>query len=216
MRIDETDKPNCLLCKAPSSYGTTSNKRTYFKCSNCACMYLKENDRLNEKDERKRYLEHNNDVTDKRYQKFVSPITDYIIKKYTLESLGLDYGAGTGPVISSMLNEKGFNLNIYDPYFHNNKKHLEQEYDYIVCCEVIEHFYKPKNEFQQLKNLLKKGGELICKTDLYGDDIDFNNWYYKNDPTHVFFYSKQTFQWIKQHIGFNKVSIEGRLIILEK
>lgn len=214
--IDDTNKPKCPLCGTPSNNGTNINNKTYLKCNNCTSMFLKENYRLNEKNEKERYLEHNNDITDKRYQKFVSSITDYIMDNYNLDSIGLDFGAGTGPVISSILIEKGFKINIYDPYFYYNESLLNQKYDYIVCCEVIEHFYNPKNEFLQLRNLLQNGGELICKTDLYDDSIIFDSWYYKNDPTHVFFYSKKTFEWIKQEISFNSVLIDGRLIILKK
>lgn len=36
-------------------------------------------------------------------------------------------------------------------------------------------------------------------TDLYKSDIDFPKWYYKNDPTHVFFYSDEAFKWIQGH-----------------
>jgi cyclopropane fatty-acyl-phospholipid synthase-like methyltransferase len=161
-------------------------------------------------------LQHNNDIYDERYRTFVSPITKHILERYKINSNGLDYGAGTGPVISTILNENGYGINKYDPYFSPDVTVLEKEYDYIVCCEVIEHFYHPKKEFIKLKNLLKNNGELICKTDLYDENIDFSKWKYKNDPTHVFFYSRDTFEWIKQNIGFNKVSIEGRVVIFEK
>ncbi len=51
-------------------------------------------------------------------------------------------------------------------------------------------------------------------TDIYNKSIDFHSWYYKNDNTHVFIYQKETFDWIKEHYGFSKVEIEGRLITL--
>ena len=51
--------------------------------------------------EKARYLTHNNDVEDERYQQFVSPITSAVMKQVQpLRTFGLDYGAGTGPVIA--------------------------------------------------------------------------------------------------------------------
>lgn len=35
-------------------------------------------------------------------------------------------------------------------------------------------------------------------TNMYSPEIDFNAWYYKNDKTHVFFYSDEAFNWIQQ------------------
>ena len=77
---------------------------------------------------------------------------------------------------------------------------------------MIEHFYTPIKEFALLKNLLLKGGILYCMTDIYNQDIDFSSWYYKNDPTHVFIYQKNTINWIKNEFDFCDVKIIGRLI----
>ena len=49
-------------------------------------------------------------------------------------------------------------------------------------------------------------------TDLYNENIDFHNWYYKNDPTHVFIYQMNTIHWLQQEFGFADVKIDGRLI----
>jgi hypothetical protein len=52
-------------------------------------------------------------------------------------------------------------------------------------------------------------------THVYNETIDFENWYYKNDETHVIFYQQETIQWIAQQLGFSKFSINNRLIIFE-
>ena len=51
---------------------------------------------------------------------------------------------------------------------------------------------------------------------IYHKGIDFENWFYKNDPTHVFLYQKETFHWIKNYFGFKKVIINNRLILFCK
>jgi 2-polyprenyl-3-methyl-5-hydroxy-6-metoxy-1,4-benzoquinol methylase len=154
-------------------------------------------------------------VEDKGYQKFVQPIVAIVLTNFNKKHVGLDFGCGPGPVISKLLRDQEYQITTYDPIFDANIAALKTTYDYIVCCEVIEHFHNPVKEFKLLKSLLKPNGKLICKTDLYSEAIDFKKWYYKNDQTHVIFYHKKTFNWIQQHIGFSKISISNRIITLE-
>lgn len=186
----------------------------FFECGVCEGILRDQNDYLSAEDEKARYQDHNNDVNDPGYQKFVSPITDAVLEAFGQDAVGLDFGCGTGPVVSKVLNDKGYELVAYDPFFCNKPKTLERQYDYIVCCEVAEHFHDPHKEFELLRKLLKPGGKLYCMTHLYTKDIDFENWYYRNDPTHVFFYRAETFEWIKEHIGFSDFRVEGRLVEL--
>lgn len=173
-------------------------------------------DFLEKGQEKARYQEHNNDVKDAGYQDFVSDIIVEVIKDWNKTDLGLDFGAGTGPVITKLLEDRGYNVEIYDPFFWKEKKLLDKKYDFIVACEVIEHFHNPLHEFQLLYSLLRKKGKLYCKTEVYKNEIDFKSWYYKDDPTHVFFYHEKAFEWIVENIGFKNYTIKGRVIILEK
>jgi len=61
--------------------------------------------------------------------------------------------------------------------------------------------------------MLKSGGRLYLMSDIY-DGRDFGSWYYKNDPTHVFLYTKETFEWIREHFGFKTLEIDKRFILL--
>ena len=126
---------------------------------------------------------------------------------------GLDFGAGTGPVITKLLTDYSYDIKPYDPYFHNYPEYLKEKYDYIVCCEVIEHFHQPYHEFDKLKKMLNEKGRLYCKTELLRGDVNFDKWYYKNDFTHVSFYTEESFYWIKKEFNFRDVTIKNRLII---
>jgi 2-polyprenyl-3-methyl-5-hydroxy-6-metoxy-1,4-benzoquinol methylase len=90
------------------------------------------------------------------------------------------------------------------------------QYDFIVCCEVIEHFYHPSQEFQNLFQTLRAKGKLICKTHLFEEGIDFDTWYYKNDPSHVFIYQAETMLWIKNNYLLKDVKINKRVITFTK
>jgi len=210
---DKSINSQCPLCNGEKHVYHREGKRTYYQCKKCDSIFLDENCRLSPEAEKKRYLEHNNDVKDARYQNFVKPITSAILSDFKSDHVGLDYGAGTGPVITKILADYSYNIKTYDPYFHNYPDYLKKKYDYIACCEVIEHFYHTYNEFKKLTNMLKENGALYCQTNIYKDNINFNDWYYKNDPTHVFFYTEKSILWIKNHFYFKNVSIENRLII---
>jgi cyclopropane fatty-acyl-phospholipid synthase-like methyltransferase len=139
-----------------------------------------------------------------------------VLNDFTPKHSGLDFGAGTNSVIVKLLKDKKYNIVEYDPFFSNHPEVLEKQYDYITCCEVIEHFHHPFEEFKKLYQLLKPGGKLICMTDFFSETQNFDTWYYKTDPTHVFFYTKKTFEWIRRTFGFESVSFHGRMIILSK
>ncbi|MEX0997915.1 MAG: class I SAM-dependent methyltransferase [Flavobacteriaceae bacterium] len=206
---------NCILCKSKLSEPIyIENPHRFYDCNCCGSIVRSSDTFPNDSIEIERYESHNNDVNDPRYQKFVSPITNAVQADFEPQnSLGLDFGAGTGPVITKVLNDNGYHLNLYDPFFHPDTSVLEQHYDYIVCCEVIEHFHQPLKEFQRLKNLLKPQGKLYCMTDIFRNQSAFGNWYYKNDPTHVIFYTEKSLQWIQKEVGFENLTIDNRLIV---
>ncbi|MCK5682868.1 class I SAM-dependent methyltransferase [bacterium] len=202
----------CPLCNSKSTIFYQYKKNLYHQCNNCLGIFPDKSLVLDSESEKARYKEHNNDVEDKNYQKFVFPITASILRDFTQKHVGLDFGAGTGPVISKVLEDNGFNIRKYDPFFHDYPELLKNKYDYIACCEVMEHFHDPKKEFCLLKQLLKPNGKLYCMTDIYDKSIDFHKWYYRNDATHIFIYHRNTIHCIKKEIGFSNVSIDGRLV----
>ena len=210
------EQENCRLCNTLSPMFHITNDRYYFKCPNCGGIFLSQLFLPNEARELDRYEAHNNNVRDTHYRQFVSPITEAIIAYFNKQHIGLDFGAGPGPVITTVLRENGYQVESYDPFFDNRPEVLNIAYNYIACCEVAEHFHQPYLEFEQLKSLLKPGGKLFIMTDLYKEKINFDNWYYKDDLTHVFFYQKQTFKWIQDSLEFHDLEIKGRLITFSK
>jgi len=210
--MQNTTSSTCPLCNKPGNIFHQIKRKSYYRCTNCLGIFVDPEKRPDSKEEKIRYEEHNNDIEDKGYQQFVSPITSAIMSNYSKNDKGLDFGAGTGPVISKVLNDNNYQIVLYDPFFHNYSELLETKYDYIACCEVIEHFHNPKKEFKLLKSLLNKNGSLYCMTDIYDENTTLKNWYYLNDPTHVFIFHEKTIHWVKEAFGFSNVTIEGRLI----
>lgn len=207
----------CPLCHSKDVVPFYKDRLNHFwQCKKCLGLYRDPTNVPKPADEKARYLTHNNDVNDPGYRKFVSSIVDYILSNFNTHYKGLDYGAGTGPVAAVMLQEAGYSVNLYDPFFHPQTSPLEHTYDFIICCEVMEHFHDPKLEFEKLHALLNPGGALICKTDLYTEDIDFKKWYYKNDPTHVFIYHKNSVEQLAVSLGYELNFLDERTIVFKR
>jgi len=206
---------SCPLCDNIGSLLYHEDKHTFYQCSVCKGIYRDSCELLNKHEEKERYYLHQNHINDLGYIKFADPIISEVKKCFNPTHVGLDFGAGHTPVISEILKRNNYNVEIYDPLFFDDKKVLNQKYDFITLCEVIEHFYNPKKEFELLYKMLKPNGKLICMTDIF-NGTDFESWYYKTDPTHVFLYQKETLHWIKEHFCFSNISIETRLIVFTR
>ncbi len=204
---------NCTLCNTPL---TNHVDEYFFICDNCGAYLKKYPFYLSPEKEKERYQKHQNNVNDIHYQIFTSPITHAILQKQSPNDLGLDYGCGNAPVISKQLMDKGYNVKLYDPFFYYNEDYLNFSYDYIFSCEVFEHFHSPKQEIEKLLSILKPNGYLYIMTHLYHSDIDFKNWYYRRDPTHVFIFTIKTIEYISEKFSLNIQSLTERLIIMKK
>ena len=111
-------------------------------------------------------------------------------------SEGLDYGAGPGPALAVMMREEGFDVRLYDPFFHPDRSALDRSYDFIACTETAEHFADPARELRLLHRMLRPSGWLGLMTGMIDSWSGFPQWHYHRDPTHVCFYSKRTMEWI--------------------
>lgn len=204
---------NCPLCIKKLAEMADSH---FYLCDNCGAYVKDKKYYLDKIQQKNQYEEHNNDVEDVRYQKFTAPITTSILASFSKEHLGLDYGCGTGPVITKMLREKDYQVVLFDPYFQPCQSYLNHQYDYIFSCEVFEHFEEPKNEIEKLLMLLKPNGKLLIMTHLYHPDINFEHWYYRLDPTHVFIYTRKTIEFIANTFRLAIEKMTDRLIIFSK
>jgi len=156
-----------------------------------------ENNHLTAVEEKKRYDLHQNNPDDEGYRRFLSRLARPLSMKLRQGSKGLDFGCGSGPTLSFMLEEHGCSVVNYDPFYFPEKNLLEMKYDFIASTETIEHFRSPRKEFLLLDRMLKQQeGYLGLMTEILESDHQFNDWWYHGDPTHICFYQKATFDWI--------------------
>ena len=90
---------------------------------------------------------------------------------------------------------------------------LQPAYDFVCSTEVVEHLHHPGAQLELLWSLLGAGGWLGIMTKLVRDVDAFSRWHYKNDPTHVCFFSIETWQWWARQMDA-QLEIRGADVIL--
>ncbi|MGI8670635.1 MAG: class I SAM-dependent methyltransferase [Aridibacter sp.] len=212
----EKDSIRCLLCSFKDHEFFFKDKfRAYRRCNVCSIIFVPKEFHVSKDDEKARYEEHNNDSDDIRYRDFLERITIPIKSRFTKGAKGLDFGCGSTNLLANVFKESGFEMEVYDPFYEMDRSVLDKKYDFIVSTEVIEHLSDPLPEFEKLFAMLKANGVLGVMTRLYDDSIDFKTWHYKNDRTHIGFYSIETFDWLTKKIGVTYSQIESDIFVFE-
>lgn len=213
---------HCVLCQSDQiqiilkKRGWKFGDRDYFKCSNCALIFADSKTLFSVNEERKIYDQHENHIGNVGYVEFLSQLI-VPLKKYLKRNCKvLDYGCGPGPTLSCMFEKEGVIAHLFDPIYFPDEDVLKQDYEIVTATEVAEHFYHPGREFLRLKNLIKKkSGVIGIMTQLYDVEDSFEGWYYHRDPTHVAFYSRETFEWIAKYLGMRVRFFDGNVILLD-
>jgi SAM-dependent methyltransferase len=209
----------CPLCATPQDLIWLQDlKRCYYRCEHCALIFADPASHLSADEEKAIYQQHQNNPADAGYRKFLNKLAAPLLAKIgdCTGLSALDFGSGPGPTLHLMLAEAGLTTSIYDPYFADDKTKLSQQYDVICSTEAIEHFYQPANEWALWLKMLKPGGTLGLMTKLAPEKAQFFSWHYKNDPTHVSFFSRETFEFLAKRDGFHLDIIEPDVILLSR
>ncbi len=213
MSLSTSLQSECALCASPRVSRLAVNG-TYFHCADCDVRYLHPTERLGRVAEEARYRTHNNNLNDKGYQNFVEPLFRALSPHLKSGAQGLDFGAGEGPVLAQMFEQNGFPVALYDPFFWPDVTPLSKSYDFVVASEVMEHLFTPRLEIEKLRAILKPEGWLGIMTLLVEPGLDFANWHYRRDPTHVVFYSRLSFEWVARELDFRPPIYSGERVVL--
>lgn len=182
----------------------------YFHCRRCDLVFLDPLQRPDEFTERERYLEHNNSSEDERYVAYLRGFAEEALLPYVQPARVLDFGSGPNPVFAGVLRALGFEVDIYDPLFAPGGEWLSRSYDAVTAVEVVEHLFQPLEEFRRLRGVLRPGGYLALRTLLhYGDRQRFAGWWYRQDPTHVCFYSARSFEVLADLLDMQLIDIKS-------
>ena len=210
----------CPLCSSqPSQYIGFNDllNRAYFKCPECALIFVPRQYHLSKTEEKKRYDQHNNDPNDPRYRHFLSKLTDPLKAYLEPAWQGLDYGCGPAPTIASLLEQEKVCVFNYDPYYYPHQALLGREYNFITCTEVAEHFSCPKEEFLKLNRLLKDTTSVLgVMTEIWQEEQAFEQWWYQKDPSHISFYQEKTFKWLSHWLTWDYQRVHQNVFLFHK
>ncbi|MBN2645552.1 MAG: class I SAM-dependent methyltransferase [Desulfuromonadaceae bacterium] len=207
----------CPLCHGSNTeHYWQDRRRCYRHCATCDLVFVPLEFLLSSDAERQVYDLHQNDACDAGYRRFLNRLCQPLCLLLAPGSEGLDFGCGPGPALARMLSEQGFQVSLYDPFYAPDAAALKRCYNFITCSEVVEHLYRPRQELERLWHLLRPGGHLGLMTKLVRDVEAFSRWHYKNDPTHVRFFSRQTFLWLARQWQAELSFFAQDVIILHK
>jgi 2-polyprenyl-3-methyl-5-hydroxy-6-metoxy-1,4-benzoquinol methylase len=204
----------CPLCAGTHfAHFHRDKRRDYLRCLDCLLVFVPDSQHLNLQQEKAIYDLHENHADDGGYRQFLSRLATPLLNRLESGSTGLDYGCGPGPLLAEMLKQAGHTVELYDPFYADHRHNLQKRYDFVTCTEVAEHFRQPQFEFQRLFTLLKPRGHLGLMTKLVIDAEAFAGWHYKNDQTHISFFSRPTLQWLAEQYRC-EVEFIGRDVVI--
>ena len=190
-------------------------RREFHSCDTCHIVFVPPEHFLSVEAEKAAYDHHQNSPDDQAYRCFLSRLFIPMNQRLSPGSHGLDFGSGPGPTLSLMFEEAGHTVALYDYFYANDTSALELQYDFITASEVVEHLHQPKHALDRLWSILKPGGTLGIMTKRVLNREAFARWHYKNDLTHVCFFSEPTFQWLAAQWQA-ELTIEGNDVVLLK
>jgi SAM-dependent methyltransferase len=185
-------------------------------CDECALVFVSPDSYLSPQAERAEYDLHQNLIDDPGYRAFLSRLMLPLVQRLPPAAKGLDFGCGPGPALAHMLREAGCDVALYDPFYSPCQDVLDARYDFICATEVVEHLHHPGLELERVWSLLRPGGWLGVMTKLVSGRDAFAKWHYKNDPTHVCFFSVQTWHWWAERYGAALEIIGADVILLQR
>lgn len=166
--------------------------------------------------EKAEYDLHENAVDDPGYRRFLSRLFKPMGDRLPPHSSGLDFGCGPAPALAHMFQEVGHSMSLYDRFYAADPAQFNRSYDFISASEVVEHLHHPRQDLDRLWSCLNPNGILGIMTKRVLSQAAFSRWHYITDPTHVCFFSIETFQWLADQWHADLTIIGNDVVLLTK
>jgi 2-polyprenyl-3-methyl-5-hydroxy-6-metoxy-1,4-benzoquinol methylase len=162
-----------------------SQRRALVHCRDCGLVSVPEAHWLTVDEERARYVHHDNTATNAAYVRFLGQVADVVGSGARI----LDFGSGENQVLARLLRDRGYDCIAYDPLYGMGGDALQDRYDAIVLCEVIEHLRDLRAELARLAECLRPAGSIVVRTQCYPSVAELPTWWYARDATHINFFA---------------------------
>jgi len=209
---------NCHICDKPTeSFIHEKTNITYYHCNACEYIFKTPECYQDFSTQKERYNLHENDENDEGYQAYFQRFLDFTLPLVGKPNISLDFGCGRSSLLASLLEKEGINCDYYDPIYHPITLNDSKKYELIVSTEVFEHLHQPRVVFEYLLERLEEGGYLALQTQFHPNDVEaFKKWYYHQDPTHIVFFTAQTFRILCEIYGCEFVGDNGKNMVVIK
>jgi hypothetical protein len=183
----------CTLCGSDKcSLYAQSGARRFMRCNRCEIVFVPGQDWVSPGKERARYELHDNTPDSDTCKNYLQDFAKQLEHIPVFRPRVLDYGSGPHTVLAGILAEKSIPCASYDPLFDIGAETLNETYDIVVLCEVLEHIRQLRRELERIRALLNPGGYVAVRTELYDEHTDFESWWYAKDSTHIHFFRMTT------------------------
>lgn len=207
----------CPVCGTPApSFVDAQLHCETFHCPHCELIFKSERCFPTEAQELKKYNEHHNSLENAGYVAMFERFIDYTLSHMERPvRTVLDFGSGPTPVLAELLRRRGFEVTVYDKHFAPELPGEHARFDLITSTEVIEHISDPMQTLAGLKARLVPGGTLALMTQFHDNSEAFyRNWWYRRDPTHLCFFTPETFRIAAGRLGMRYAADDGKKTIL--
>jgi len=209
----------CHICDEETEHFTDEKSGVvYYHCQPCAYMFKSPKYYQPLERQKSRYDLHENDAEDAGYKAYFQRFLDFVLPHTGTVRTALDFGCGKSTLLSDILNSMDIQCDYYDPIYHPELPYDSKKYDMIVSTEVFEHLHQPKAVFEKLVSLLSPDGILALQTQFHPNDPEaFKKWYYHKDPTHIVFFTAETFHRLAQVYGCELIADNGKnMVVIRK
>lgn len=206
----------CRLCsEAVVPLASEPPLNGYERCGGCGYVQLRRELLPTPEAERARYLLHRNDPAEPGYRAWLGAFMDALEPYLNPGVEILDFGSGPVPALGSLAAERGYGYAPYDPFFAPDGRWRARAWEAIAVHEVAEHLAEPAAAFAELAEALAPGGVLALRTRYQPEGLEgFARWRYRQDSTHVGFFSSACLSAAMSRLGLGKVYDDGREIAI--
>ncbi len=205
----------CPVCASKhTSLFAQGENRLYIHCASCDLVFVPEHFFVSAEEEKAKYDHHQNSIENRGYVDFLNRLLLPLQTRLEPGARGLDFGSGPGPTLHLLMQQAGYEMDIYDIFYFPDSSVFAKTYDFITMTEVIEHLHHPMQELHRLWEMLHPGGYLGIMTAFRPKR--FEGWYYKRDKTHIRFFTEKTFVCIARTLGAKLEIVDTGVVLLQK
>ena len=213
---------SCVFCLETAVIEKNIGDKKYSQCTLCNGVFVNREFLPDVDAEKRRYELHQNTLEDTGYRTYLESFINIFSSFPDIHTI-FDYGCGPFPALVQLLNDHGYDARGWDPFFAPDTERYENGADLVTCLEVAEHFFNPRKDFALISNCIRSDGYLVLGThplpQLSEQNIwnYFNSWWYRQDTTHVSFYTEKSLECVAASAGLTLINhTEANIFIFKK